>query len=106
MTKLSECISFPKEKVDKSSLEYQIDKDCCEFKRGYNKAIKECKDAVDKMELDVEKIKEIIKPLVPHSKGCFSGIAEGKSCVCGLTARLLTIAYKIADNLPKLLKEK
>ena len=31
----------PKKKIDKSSIDYEIDEDCCEFKRGYNQA---CKD--------------------------------------------------------------
>ena len=32
-------VGMPEKKKDKSSKEYQIDEDCCEFKRGYNKGL-------------------------------------------------------------------
>lgn len=93
MTKLSECVSFPKKKEDRYYNEHGVIfyKNTEEIK-GYNQALNECKDAVDKMELDVVALENIIyhEARTEHLK----------------TSIEKHLVKAIADNLPKLLKEK
>ena len=87
MKKLSECISFPRERPFENYPSFYSEDWQNGRSVGYNQAIKECKDAVDKMGLDVDKIWNIIKD--------YKGDKTNNS-----------LAKEIADNLPKLLKEK
>ena len=89
MKKLSECIAFP-EKKDRYYDNYRvIFLKIGEKEKGFDQALKECKDAVDKMGLDWEKIENIMLEHADDNSMIWFG----------------DVAQAIADNLPKLLKE-
>jgi len=95
MKKLNECISFPKELDVITGFGNYNDEN-----EAYNQAIKECKDAVDKMEVDVEKIVRVI-----YSTKHWQALhLEVQSEI--LKYVNIGLAKAIADNLPKLLKER
>ena len=115
MKKLSECIAFPKKK-DRYYDNYRvIFLKIGEKEKGFDQALKECKDAVDKMELKVDKDfecwlmeyhcennPETLDDMLPD---CFNDWVADLDCEEFLRLGNKYARY-IADNLPKLLKEK
>ena len=91
--KLSECISFPKELEEQQNFDEL-------YINGFNQSLKECKDAVDKMEVNEKEIYKILtEVLFTYKQKYMRGDKVAENC-------FLEQAKAIADNLPKLLKEK
>ena len=100
---LSECISFPKERPFENYPSFPSEDWQNGRSVGYNQAIKECKDAVDKMELDVEKIAKLVSIHIRHTDDCSFWVAKKdyfNHCDCGVKKSSYKTAQYIADNLP------